>query len=102
MMSLKIEIMTMQQNVQWVNVEDLVEAAIQRCSLKKAILKILESWKQPAYVFNFLKSCRQKPCSLHKDNSFRIFLQGFCFVCFEIFEYFKNIYFTEHLSVNAC
>ena len=43
MMSLKIKIMTAQQNVQRVNVEDLTEAAIQRCSLKKLFLKKVES-----------------------------------------------------------
>ena len=42
MMSLKIEIMTTQQNVQRVNVEDLTEAVIQRGSLKKLLLKKLE------------------------------------------------------------
>ena len=35
MMLLESEIMTVQQNVQQVNVEDLTEAAIRRCSLKK-------------------------------------------------------------------
>ena len=39
----KIEIMTTQRNVQQVNVEDLMEAAIQRCSLKKLFLKKVES-----------------------------------------------------------
>ena len=42
-----------QQNVQRVNVEDLTEAAIQRCSLKKLFLKKVETWKQPAYIYSF-------------------------------------------------
>ena len=40
MMLLESEIMTVQQNVQQVNVKDLTEAAIQRCSLKKVPFKV--------------------------------------------------------------
>ena len=30
------------------------------------------------------------------------YFQGFCSECFEIYKCFKNIYFMECLSVNAC
>ena len=43
MMLLKIETMMTQRNVQRLNVEDLMEAAIQRYSLKKLFLKKVES-----------------------------------------------------------
>ena len=43
MISLEIELMTTQRDVQRVNVKDLKEAAIQSCSLKKAFLKKAES-----------------------------------------------------------
>ena len=43
MMLLESEIMTTQRNVQQVNVEDLTEAAIQRCYLKRYFLRKAES-----------------------------------------------------------
>ena len=52
---------------------------------------------------HFLKKLQAKILQLRENNSFRIFFfQVFCFMCFEISEYFKNIYFTEHLPVNVC
>ena len=38
---------------QMLDVEDLTEAAIQRCFLKEVFLKKVESWKQPVYIFIF-------------------------------------------------
>ena len=51
--------------------EDLTEAAVQRCSLQyKYFLKKVESWKQPAYIFIFENSCRQKASSFTKKKFF--------------------------------
>ena len=76
-----------------VNVEDLMEAAIQRCYLKMYFLRKAESWKWPAYILIFLKSCRQKACSLAKNNFFRILFQGFFCVLRFIIEFIIDLLF---------
>ena len=54
-MSLEIEIMMTQLHVQRVKVEDLMEAAIQRCSLKKVFFKESRILKMTSIYINFLK-----------------------------------------------
>ena len=47
--------MTIQRNVEQVNVEDLTEAAIQRCSLKKVFIKESKILKMTSVYIHFLK-----------------------------------------------
>ena len=84
MLSLEIEIMTKQRNVQRMNVEDLTEAAIQKCFLKKVFFKESSILKTTCV---YIHSPKITPSDYY-------FFQRFCFVCFEISEHFKNIYFT--------
>ena len=90
--------MTTQRNVERVNVKYLTEAAIQRCFFKKIFFKESRILKTTCVYIHFLKKLQ---AFLAKNNSFRIFFQEFCSACFEISEYFKNIYFAEHVSVNV-
>ena len=64
MMSLEIEIMMMQLHVQRVKVEDLMEAAIQRCSLKKVFFKESRILKMTSIYINFLKMLLAKSLQL--------------------------------------
>ena len=57
--------------------------------------------ERPGIYSFFKKVTGQMPAASSKIFSSDYF-QGFCSVCFEIYKCFKNIYFMECLSVNAC
>ena len=65
-MSLEIEIMMTQLHVQRVKVEDLIEAAIQRCFLKKVFFKESRILKTTSIYINFLKMSLAKSLQLNQ------------------------------------
>ena len=56
--------MTIQRNVEQVNVEDLTEAAIQRCSLKKVFIKESKILKMTSVYIHFLKKLQVESLQL--------------------------------------
>ena len=64
MMLLESEIMTTQRNNQQVNVEDLTEGAIKRCSLKKVFFKEGRILKTPCVDIHFLKTLQAESMQL--------------------------------------
>ena len=67
MMLLESEIMTTQRNVQQVNVEDLTEAAIQRCSSNEVFFKESRILKMTCIYIHFLKKSQAESMQLMQN-----------------------------------
>ena len=67
MMLLESEIMTTQRNGQQVNVEDLTEAAIQRCSSNEVFFKESRILKTTYIYIHFLKKLQAESMQLMQN-----------------------------------
>ena len=67
------------------------EAAVQRCSIKKEFLKILQNSQENTCVrVSFLQKLQDSTCNfIKKETLAEVFSCEFC-------EIFKNIFFIEH------